>query len=195
VYDLIGCEVISDFDADDATGHTFRFGLRMINQVQEKTQEMRCILNARSRAEQYEWVTILSRQVSQVNLSFWNLTFGPPIHNAILIQGNMWKEGTLRWQFRKFELHGDGVLSYWKENILKGKIKLSHCTVESTETSYPFSFKIKKKNGYSLVLRTSDEATKVQWIEAIQRHSSTSYSPEKAILPVQGNDALENQDY
>ena len=188
VYDLLGCEVVSDFDTDDTTGHSFRFGLRMIDQVLEKTQEMRCILNARSRAEQLEWVTVLSRQVSQVNLSFWALTFGPPIHNAILIQGNMWKQGSLHWQYRKFELHGDGVLSYWKENILKGKIKLCNCAVDGTETSgHPFSFTIKKKNGYCLVLRTSDEATKTQWIEAIRCHMSSSHSPVKAILPLAGS--------
>ena len=186
IYDLVGCEVVSEFDTDDSTGHSFRFGLRMINQVQEETQEMRCILNARSKEEQLEWVTVLSRQVSQVNLFFWNLTFGPPIHNEILIQGNMWKQGSLRWQFRRFELHGDGVLSYWKDNILKGKIKLSNCTVEQTETGYPFSFMVKKKNGYCLVLRTSDEKTKIKWIEAIQDHISSSFSPEKSALPVPG---------
>lgn len=190
VYDLIGCEVISDFDADDESGHSFRFGLRTINEVLDKTQEMRCILNARSRAEQLEWVTILSRQVSQANLSFWNLTFGPPVNHSVLIQGNMWKQGSLTWQFRKFELHGDGVLLYWKENILKGKIKLTNCLVDLVDNGYPFSFSIKKKNGYCMILRTSDETTRAQWIDAIRSHTTTSHSPQKAVLPREGDICL-----
>jgi hypothetical protein len=102
----------------------------------------------------------------------------------------MWKQGSLTWQFRKFELHGDGVLLYWKENILKGKIKLTNCLVDLVDNGYPFSFSIKKKNGYCMILRTSDETTRAQWIDAIRSHTTTSHSPQKAVLPREGDICL-----
>lgn len=69
---------------------------------------------------------------------------------------------------------------------MSGKIKLSSCDIVPCDTGYPFSFQIVKTNGYKLVLRTSDEATKNQWIEAIKQHVSSSHSPVKAILPPPG---------
>jgi hypothetical protein len=107
-YTLEGCEVVGHLAAEELTAalaspasslgatetplipneHPFLFGLRLIG-AEGKDGGLQCVLGASSREQREEWVLALTHQVALVNPFFWALSFGPPIADSVIIQGDM----------------------------------------------------------------------------------------------------------
>jgi hypothetical protein len=108
-----------------------------------------CVLNAYSQEEYEEWICTLRNQIALVNLHFWSFPGTPPVLDQVMIEGYMWIQhtkgegvglgvGFLRrklrgWKYRRFELRRDGVLVYYKDNKVIGKIRLRLCSIEDDD--------------------------------------------------------------
>jgi hypothetical protein len=186
VYGLKNCEAVSI----ESVGHSdkkFQFGMRRVGPG-GSDDGLVCVLNASSEKDRQAWITALSHQIALVNLLFWPLEIGPPTADRVLFKGEMWKRGHLvpNWKFRSFELRQGGTLAYFKNGVLKGKIRLRGCEIKELPSEGEFAFEVVKTNGYSLALRTTDAFTKLQWIQAIREKLDDVDSPETSRLPPLG---------
>jgi hypothetical protein len=108
----------------------------------QENHRLLCVFNAYSRQDYEEWICTLRNQIALVNLHFWPFLGSPPILDRVLIEGYLWIRGQQlllpSWKYRKFELRQDGVLAYYKDNKVIGKIRLRLCYVEECEPSSSF---------------------------------------------------------
>jgi hypothetical protein len=106
----------------------------------EEDHLLLCVLNAYSQEEYDQWICTLRNQIALVNLHFWPFPGTPPVLDKVIIEGYMWIQSaggdvfplSLRrgWKYRRFELRQDGVLVYYKNNKVVGKIRLRLCYLE-----------------------------------------------------------------
>ena len=139
---------------------------------------------------------MLRNQLALINLHYWPFPSSPPILDRVLIEGFLWIRGELLpfWKYRKFELRQDGILVYYKDNKVIGKIRLRSCYVDDfsyqqnqqnfsneitcgpflkNHLSNEFIFYIRNElEGFEIMLKTSDLSTKNQWMRALQNHSN-----------------------
>eukprot|EP00602_Paraphysomonas_sp_CaronLab_P010735 CAMPEP_0185039326 /NCGR_PEP_ID=MMETSP1103-20130426/36076_1 /TAXON_ID=36769 /ORGANISM="Paraphysomonas bandaiensis, Strain Caron Lab Isolate" /LENGTH=639 /DNA_ID=CAMNT_0027578173 /DNA_START=377 /DNA_END=2296 /DNA_ORIENTATION=- len=188
VHSLRGCEAV--VIEGESTGalvveqRKYRFGLRQLGPG-GKDEGVVCVLNARSIRDRDAWIAALAHQTALVNLIYWPLVIGPPTADQVIIKGEMWKQGHLvpNWKFRSFELRRDGTLAYSKDGVIKGKLRLRGCEVQDADcTDGEHAFKIVKRSGYWLALRTHNAETKQKWVTAIREHISGAGCDDEALL-------------
>jgi hypothetical protein len=151
-----------------------------------------CILRTLTLHEKQSWITQFVSQLDLLHIcSNYPLhSFGPPVSDKVVIEGHMWKRGHVlpTWKYRFFRLRESGALTYYHNELLKGRIQLKHCVILDTNSndfnSSQCSFLI-QKNGttaavigggggggggggtYELLLKTTDRKTKLQWMTGI----------------------------
>lgn len=147
-----------------------------------------CILRTSTFHEKQSWIIQFVSQLDLLHIcSNYPLhSFGPPVSDKVVIEGHMWKRGHVipNWKFRFFRLRESGALTYYSNDLLKGRIQLKNCEIlDSSSDSNDFnasqcSFIIQKndtttKGGgkYELVLKTTDRKTKLQWMTGIRLFS------------------------
>ena len=186
-YSLKSCEAVR-IETGGETDKRFKFGMRKVGPG-GSDEGVVCVLNANSEQDRDDWITALTHQIALVNLLFWPLDIGPPTADAVLFKGEMWKRGHVmpNWKFRTFELRQSGTLAYFKDGVLRGKVRVRGCVVRDMPEEGEFVFALLKSTGYGLVMRTSDGLTKKQWMEAIQERIDDVRGPATAMLPAPGN--------
>ena len=147
---------------------------------------IQAIFNALTPYERTQWIMILSHQIALYNISFWPLKSSPPLVDTIIFQGELYKLGHVvqNWKLRKFELTQKGILSYYKGIELKGRIRLRGCHIEWNQvtTGVRNEVKIKKLNGYQLVLRGKSVYEMNQWMNEIRPFTGMDID-EKVLFP------------
>jgi hypothetical protein len=156
--------VITDPSQD--TPGVFCFGLRFRSKS-GKNLGMKVMLGASTELEREQWVCTIAQQIAKANPCFWRLSFGPPVSEAIVMQGDLQKQGHFmpNWKTRRFELRIDGTLSYFDERNLKGRIKLREGTVVTHGGEHgPNTIVIQKPDGYRLTLFSPDKDLCDRWV-------------------------------
>jgi hypothetical protein len=146
-----------------------------------------CILRTLTFHEKQSWIIQFVSQLDLLHIcSNYPLhPFGPPVSDKVVIEGHMWKRGHVipNWKYRFFRLRESGALTYYHNDLLKGRIQLKNCVIldnnggggHSNDFNVSHcSFVIQKNETstrgggkYELVLKTTDRKTKLQWMTGI----------------------------
>jgi hypothetical protein len=148
-------------------GQQYAFGLRLATGGND---DMKIVVCTNSERERERWLGALTHQIAMANLSFWKIDGGPPSADGILLRGELSKRGHVvpNWKFRTFELRQDGVLSYFKETELLGKINIRNANI----TMNAEVIVITTTTGYVLMLSSKQSATRSLWFNALQEASA-----------------------
>lgn len=135
--------------------------------------ELICTLQARNVNERNLWMTVLTHHLCVLHVSFWPIAFGPPLNERVIAIGDMWThDGTwLIWKRRHFELRENGLLSYFKKGVLKGKTNVMNCLISKCDDTISI---ISKINGHKLLMRSSNSEALDNWYTALTSHMVTA---------------------
>jgi hypothetical protein len=163
-----------------------------LNQIGNRGKDLGSIglFNASSSEDLEDWLCAITHQTALIHPIFWPISFGPPLVDTLILEGDLWKKGNFipNWTIRRFELRQDGTLSYFKGQELRGKIRLRGCLVR--EGLDDTTIEINKNNGQSFVMKTivhppgtggatgtgigGDEIPRSRWIEALKMFTNQS---------------------
>lgn len=155
----------------------FLFTLNQIG-IRGKDMGAAALFNASSSEDLEDWLCAITHQTALVHPIFWPIRFGPPLVDTLILEGDLWKKGNIipNWTVRRFELRQDGTLAYYRNQDLRGKIRLRGCLVR--EGLDDTTIEINKNNGQSFVMKTmtntpgGNEITRQQWIIALKQYTN-----------------------
>jgi hypothetical protein len=183
IHSLKGCRVewLPDNSSDSGHDGVHGFMLREV-QARGKGKRVVCVLGCTHLDQAESWVAALAHQLALNDLSFWPLAIGPPLGHAVVMQGDMHKRGHRlpSWKRRLFELRKDGIFSYYKGEVLKGKVRVRSCTVQ--ESSKDRCFHLVRGNGNVMTLRAPDDATKVKWMQCLVQYTGKEVCGKRTCL-------------